>query len=193
LRVKLKKTENQFKLDAISGENSHDRSIDHPFININNQYVVYALVVYKGTVKYFICDEVHEEYPFWYSHSIFEITDFRPSKYWIFSSKIEDYNDDITMLLTYSEWANNPSHYDNIVDGESELEKDEQKIFQKYKQLMDLEFPDPRVELKAIALEDGWAMCPVCNDAWQPHSQDGMIICPSCKSVVHNLYYKPVI
>jgi hypothetical protein len=51
---------------------------------------------------------------------------------------------------------------------------------------MDLEFPDPEVNLKAEKLEDNWLMCPICIDAWQTDSKAGMVMCPKCKNVMHN-------
>jgi uncharacterized paraquat-inducible protein A len=66
-------------------------------------------------------------------------------------------------------------------------------IFQnieKYKLLIELEFPNPEITEKASDIEDGWAMCPCCIDAWQPNQRDAMIICPKCECIMHSPYYK---
>jgi len=56
---------------------------------------------------------------------------------------------------------------------------------------MDLEFPNPNVNLVATIGDDRWLICTSCLDAWESQVQDlAMVICPKCKQVMHNPRYK---
>ena len=155
-------------------------------LEVNQQFKVYALVFYSGYVWYCICPMPSDKIPFWYPSPLFVTLDNRMSRYWVYSTNTDEYATPIRGLITFPEWANDPSYYDYLVD----REKIEVEIFKKYKLLMDIEFPDPEVTEKATALEDGWAMCPTCIDAWQPNPLDGMTVCPICNQTMHNPYYR---
>lgn len=45
---------------------------------------------------------------------------------------------------------------------------------------------DPRVLASGVSAASNWLICPKCNDAWESHSQEAMVICPNCICVVHN-------
>lgn len=53
-----------------------------------------------------------------------------------------------------------------------------------------LESPDSKISIEAKDLKDNWLMCPICIDAWQTESKAAMVMCPTCKSIMHNPRYK---
>src|SRR5574342_425199 len=117
-------------------EKSYDRLI------IGKEYVVYAITEMHEFIWYSLCDENYNYYPMWFPFSIFEITDQRLSRYWIFSLRERLSRTDTIVFspfLAYSEWSLQDDYYDNLTDGEER----EVKIFKKYKELMELEFPNP--------------------------------------------------
>ncbi len=153
---------------------------------INKYYIVYAMEIVSGYIWYYLCDENYTYYPFWNPSPLFEVADGQLSRYWIYSFTKGKNNFDTRTIWTYPEWAENEYYQDLLTDGEEK----EVKIFEKYKYLMDLEFPNPSIQEHATALDDEWLMCPICIDAWQSTSKDGMVICPKCERMLHNPRYQ---
>ena len=156
-------------------------------LKLGENYIVYAMTIYSGYVWYYVCEHEFPSYPKWKPSPLFEVIDGSISKYWIYSFILDreiDYED---TTWAYPEWANEPyPYYDKLSDGEEEVE-----IFNKYKELMDLEFPDPSVIETAKILDDEWVLCEQCIDAWQSMTTNvGMIRCPYCKQAMHNPRYK---
>jgi hypothetical protein len=89
-------------------------------------------------------------------------------------------------IITFPEWANNhPDFYDKLSDGD----KFEVALFEHYKELMDLEFPDPAVQ-EAPECLDGWLICP-CLEAWQSdNTLDALVRCPKCRKLLCNPLYR---
>lgn len=54
-------------------------------------------------------------------------------------------------------------------------------------------FPDPNILESAILINDGWLMCPKCNDAWESNSSKPMVVCPNCECVFHNPRFRNVV
>lgn len=151
---------------------------------INTYYIVYGMTESSGYIWYSICDKDYSYYPVWSPAPLFEVTNGRLSKYWLYSFfKKKDWT---YSILTFSEWAENPYYYDSLTDGE----KKEVGIFKRYKTLMDLEFPNPSITDKATIYDKDWVGCPLCVDAWHSLSKDGMVICPTCQGVLHNPFYE---
>jgi hypothetical protein len=149
----------------------------------SKEYVVYAMTIEMGYIWYYICDESYGYFPIWQPSPLFQVISGKMSRYWIFAfyPETERYRSQISWA--YPEWANNPyQYYDRLSDGEEE----EVKIFKKYKALMDVEFPIPSNTCVAEALDETWLMCPYCIDAWESISKEGMVICPKCKTMMHN-------
>lgn len=162
-------------------------------VKINKVYIVYAVYIHCNQIMFGICNENYYYSPRLMPGDLFSVADGTLSKYWIYSKCAEEYIEGSLAIIAYPEWANNPFHFRDMVENETEEEKEQVAIFQKYKQLMDLEFPDPQIKEKASPLEGGWLMCPHCIDAWQPFSKDGMVICPNCKNIMHNPFYDKVV
>jgi hypothetical protein len=103
-------------------------------LQLNKEYQVYGFTIFLGHVWYYLSDEHFTYYPRWNPSPLFEVTDGRLSKYWVFG-----YDREIAgggrMIVAFPEWANDPYYYDALSDGE----KDAVEIFLKYKKLMDAE------------------------------------------------------
>ena len=61
--------------------------------------------------------------------------------------------------------------------------------YERYKDMMNLEFPDPDNADVATLIEGDWILCPNCADGWEACRLDAMARCPACKAVVHNPCY----
>lgn len=149
---------------------------------IGKEYVVYGITLFLGYVWYYICDEVYIYYPIWNPSPLFEVVDGRLSRYWSYGFYPGSTESETHVIFGYEEWVNDPYHYDKLTDGEEV----EVAIFRRYKELMDLEFPDPSLSKVATNLGDGWLMCPDCDEAWETSSSDGMVRCPKCRLLMNN-------
>jgi hypothetical protein len=161
--------------------------VDHKYpLIINSYYVVYGMRLFSGYIWYYLSNHYHSYYPRSYPSPLFEVTDGQLSRYWLYSFSKGENSSNTRTIWTYPEWAENEYYYDLLTDGETK----EVRIFEKYKYLMDLEFPNPSIQEHATALDDEWLMCPICIDAWQSTSKDGMVICPKCERMLHNPRYE---
>jgi uncharacterized C2H2 Zn-finger protein len=156
-------------------------------IKPGKEYIVYAVWIYLGYIWYCICDEDKTFYPMWNPSMLFEITDNRLSRYWIFS--LDEDNDKRAPFLSFPEWANDPYFYEELVDGNSiDINA---VIFKKYKELMELEFPNSSISEIAQIGDEEWLICPKCVDAWQStNDKDALVKCPKCQTIFNNPRYK---
>lgn len=158
------------------------------FIEEGTEYVVYALKMYLGYIWYCICDRVYTYYPRWYLSSLFEVSDKRLSRYWLIRVE-EDDSGKNTPYFSFPEWANDPYFYGELIEEDSSDKN--ANTFRKYKELMDLEFPDNSITAIAQVGDKEWLICPICIDAWNcPNDQDGMVKCPKCGKIMHNPRYQ---
>lgn len=161
-------------------------SYDKFFIQEGKEYIVYAIGISYGSVWYCICDEAYMFYPNWTPSHLFEISDNRLSRYWVFN--IEKQGDKNLPYLAFPEWANDPFFYGKLLDGDST--DPNALLFKKYKELMDLEFPSLSISEKAQIGDQEWLICPKCFKAWQSESQiDAIVKCPQCQTQLNNPKY----
>jgi hypothetical protein len=156
-------------------------------VNPGKEYIVYAVWIYLGYIWYCICDENYMFYPMWKPGMLFEVTDNRLSRYWIFS--LDEDNNKKVPFLGFPEWANDPYFYSELVDGNGG--DSNAIVFKKYKELMDLEFPNSSISAIAQIGDENWLICPQCIDAWQStNNKDALVKCPKCHTVYNNPRYK---
>lgn len=159
-------------------------------LDVGGCYVVYGITLRDSLFWYYIFDKTSVYYPIWKPSILFEVTDPRLSRYWIYTfNKLRDYPS-AHPIISFPEWANNhPDFYDKLSDGSEK----EVKIFQAYKNQMDLEFPDDSIKEVAQIGDENWLLCPICNNAWE-HTEaiNGMVNCSECRSVLHNPRYKKI-
>lgn len=154
-------------------------------ITIAKTYIVYATAALNGYPGYFICDN-YREYPIWHPSDFFSIVDSRLSRYWIVSIKKDD-KTTTRLFLSFPEWANEQYYYNNLIEGEAR----EMDLFRKYKQLMNLEFPDSAITQAASIGDQEWLICPSCLDAWKnSNCDDALVMCPICHQTFCNPRYQ---
>ncbi len=158
------------------------------YIDVGAEYTVYAMTVNNGYIWYYISDNMFTYFPRWKPPFFFEVIDTRLSRYWIYTyKKFENYTQ-AHPILAFPEWANNhPDFYDMLSDKNEE----ETTIFKSYKELMDLEFPDPSISKIAQIGNSELLICPDCINAWESSDEkNGMVRCPKCKRMMHNPRYR---
>ena len=78
-----------------------------------------------------------------------------------------------------SRWRGNFT--EDIHESISKLKKMTTSLLEEY-----LQTSDPNIRESAVEVNSQWLMCPKCNDVWESHSLDAMIICPKCDRAFHN-------
>jgi hypothetical protein len=156
---------------------------------IDKEYNVYALTLFLNYVWYYICDEDYVYYPVWNPSPLFEVADGRLSKYWKYNFfRATSRWPKNKTIFSFEEWAANPyQYYDNLTNEEEA----EVAIFKRYKNLIDLEYPDSSIKKKATHLRNNWVMCPACDESWEESSRNGMVKCPKCGEYLHNPFFRP--
>jgi hypothetical protein len=160
-------------------------------VNPGKEYIVYAVRIYLGYIWYYICDEDETFYPIWNPGMLFEVTDSRLSRYWIFGLRQADQDENVKKVpfLSFPEWVNDVNFYSDLIDGYSD--DPNAIIFRKYKEEMYLEYPDPSISAIAQIGDENWLICPQCIDAWQSNNnKDALVKCPKCHTVYNNPRYK---
>jgi len=152
---------------------------------LGKSYVVYAIMIDDVTTWACIRDEVFSS-PMWYPLRCFDIQDQRLSRFWIFNSWKQDNKNMKRLIFAFPEWANHQSFYGDLFDGDEQV----CATFHKYEKLMNLEFPDPNVVESAQVGDGQWLICSLCIDAWQNQSQDALVICPKCQTILNNPRYR---
>lgn len=156
-------------------------------LNTENYYQVYGIIIVKGVVNFYICDRFHQDFPVFYPASLFSVIDHHLSRYWIFSN-IE--GEVLFPAFLFPEAFNDVYFFDKLTDGE----EFEVHIFKKYKELMDLEFPDVEITQIAQIGDEKWLICPDCIDAWEHVSAiDALVRCPKCQKIWNNPRYSILI
>lgn len=177
------------KTSALSQEISQNYEISYEEFSVKEgfEYTVYALGMNYGHIWYCICDDNYFFYPNWNPSTLFEIVDNRLSRYWVLGFR--EQNNKKIPLLSFCEWVNDEYFYGELVDGNAN--EPNAVIFRKYKELLDLEFPDSSVTEIAQIGDEEWLICPKCLDAWQSkNNQDALVKCPKCQLVLNNPRYK---
>lgn len=159
----------------------------YEYVSLNKEYIVYAISEIDDFTWYCLCDDQYSSYPRWYPFPLFEITDNRLSRFWVFG--FEEREKKKEFIISFPEWVNNLYFYGELVDGGNEDESI--KLFKKYKELIDLEFQAKNISEVAQLGDKDWLICPICIDAWECSTErDGMVRCPKCNTIMQNPRYK---
>jgi len=183
MKVKcIENKRNSLTTEALKQCSSYDK---FPLI-VGKEYVVYALSEFDDYFWFCLWNEQCYSFPIWEPSLFFEISDARLSRYWIFAFR-NNFLGKKVPFFGIPEWANSDAFYDNLTESEDK----EIRIFSKYRELMEVEFPDRSISEKAQIGDDQWLMCPLCIDAWEePSPLNAMVTCPLCKKMMHNPRYK---
>lgn len=158
-------------------------------LTLNKEYTVYAIeCTGKGRfINYFILDDSGSIYPNNYPSEFFEITDNKLSQYWENKNGMHLFNKSklkCPELIAFKEWVENPFFEGDMIENNN----DALKTFKKYKELIDVEYPDHSLP-NAILISDNWVMCDYCEESWPITSKNGVIICPNCKRKSNNPFW----
>lgn len=142
-----------------------------------NEIIVYAIAVGEQ-LEFVVQEDKFPSAPSFVPASEYEIIDGRMSKFWIIAepSNPNGYGLAQSYLLTFRQWAESGAFYERLVNGEIE----EVSIWQKYQNLISIEFAPPSLLLSASCIEGGWLQCANCMDAWQDSGFGELAICPKC-------------
>jgi len=150
---------------------------------IGKYYTVYGITVLDSTVFFEILT-IHRKHTFSYPSILFEVIDNRLSKMFCFGS-IETGNNKIVPFISFKEWVNDKKFYSGLIDGEEPYVT----IFNKYINLLELEYKFPEIHRAAVKISDNWVQCPECTEAWELENQIfEMCVCPKCKTILLNPY-----
>jgi hypothetical protein len=157
-------------------------------LKIGMMYDVFAIYL-EDTVTYEILVDRLDDHTTEFPSFLFKVVDNRLSSFFVlgesgkrFSSNGKAEN---VPFISFPEWANDKTFYDRLIDGDREA----QHIFNKYKNLLYLEYRHVNIDTKAIILQDNWVQCPICTEAWEldiPNIE--MCQCPKCNTVLLNPY-----
>jgi len=166
-------------------EKGYDDNVEFPLL-IGKSYVVYGITLWTGQIWYLIVGE-NKQFPEWLPEELFIVSETKLSKYWHYNKNQTLSENQIKAVWGYKELVEQSSHYDKLVD----QDEDVLHVFVHYKKMMDEEFADPTNSLAAKVLGyETWLVCPACNESWEATSSNPMVICPNCKSVMHNPLYQ---
>jgi hypothetical protein len=165
-------------LDPVAGYTSTTQFELHK----DKSYVVYALTIRTGAIWYYVLDDSGVSYPVWHPAPLFEILDARISRYWLFGSSDAGLRRGFA-LFAFAEWARDPwDYYDRLTDGESSAVA----TFNKFRDLMDLEFQDSLGTATAEDIGESWMLCPHCRTGWSSPARGESLRCPACKVTLRN-------
>lgn len=151
-------------------------------LTIDGEYLVVALTLRQGTVWYYLLDDLKLDYPVWYPAVLFEVTDARLSRFWVFAFVNEGIRDG-DAVLAFKQWAADPlGYYDRLTDGESVATS----LFVSYLEKMEFEFAPSDLAAVGEDLGDGWTLCPRCHEAWRNSAVGELLRCPSCSAKLRN-------
>ncbi len=121
--------------DEFFKENLLDLAFSNNYenIQIDEFYVVQALVFWKNIPFYYIYEYDDDDYPKPICYKYFEVVDDRLSKYWkvVVDKKLTG---GFQSFLVFKEWAENLDIYERLVDGDEHA----LEIFKKYRNLLDV-------------------------------------------------------
>jgi hypothetical protein len=158
---------------------------ERPLI-LNKIYICYAIVFDVLTKWYFVLDESGVTYPTSYSSFLFEDIDRSVSRYWVVGEHY-DFKGRKSPIVAFNEWACDRFFHGNMFSGD----KNATSLFNRYKKLMDVEFPRPDITEKAVALgEPNWVFDNESEDSWQTNTTDALTVVPKTKKMLINPYYR---
>ncbi|MFX1705876.1 hypothetical protein PV783_18055 [Chitinophaga sp. CC14] len=146
-------------------------------------YTVYGIYIHNNIIKYEILFNV-DSYTRGFPSHLFEVVDDRLSRYFCFGKSLTGDGKEV-ILISFREWVGieNRFFYNNLVEGAPV----EVALFEKYKNLLELEYQNPRIE-ESAALLDGISLeCPICEHVWEEQKTNfEMCKCPKCSTILLN-------
>lgn len=109
----------QLPLSMLDSRWGLTRETSFPLV-IGKEYIVYAITAVKDVFWYYLLDEHDLPYPIWYPSPLFQVSDASIPAHWVvnYVSNAASRNRVGTSLITFKKWANDPSFYGRLVEGE---------------------------------------------------------------------------
>lgn len=156
-------------------------------LKIGNIYNVYGLYFNKE-ISYEILLNEFDNHTIELPAHMFKVLDNRLSSFFALGlserwSNLGNEKKNIQKIpfISFPEWANDESFFDNLVDGNKETEH----IFNMYKETLYLEYRHPSITKLAIYLQDNWVQCPICTNYWElEYPAFEMCRCTKCNEVL---------
>lgn len=145
-------------------------------LTFGNIYTVLGIeYTIDGYVNFMIADDTGVSYPKFYPIEFFEVIDNRTSKYWINRTSYTYPLDEIGYpnLVSFEAAVNDECFFDDLL----ECSNSASEIYEKYKALMESEFPDRKLNIAEI-IDDFWVMCSQCDAVWEIDKDQGIVSCP---------------
>jgi hypothetical protein len=102
----------------IDARRGYSESTEFP-LTVGGDYPVLALTVFLGTAWYFVLDDDGNPWPTWSPSALFEIIDGSLPSSWMVG-RVGASADEHRIIISFPEWATDPTFYERLVDGESE-------------------------------------------------------------------------
>lgn len=173
-------------------------------LTVGREYTVYAVESWEDKVAFYIGDDGKWGYPLRIPAPLFEVIDGQPSRFWkigvresesrgvrwgtvsivLIRLKLRkwlprDMRTHSCLLMGFPAWVEDPYFYDDLTDWKPEAKQ----VWDNFRHLMDLEFPDSDASETPDVVGDGWLFCSPCIDGWKPEGIEatlGVVICPQC-------------
>lgn len=89
-------------------------------LSVGKEYTVHAITALKEAFWYYLLDERDLPYPVWYPSPLFRVSDGSLPAHWVVNYTANAMTQDRvgSSLITFKEWANDPSFYERLVEGE---------------------------------------------------------------------------
>ncbi|MGW4876482.1 hypothetical protein ACWEPI_07965 [Streptomyces sp. NPDC004262] len=89
-------------------------------VTVGKEYDVYAITAIKDSFWYYLLDDHDLPYPVWYPSPLFQVSDGSIPAHWVVNYVSNAMSQDRvgTSLITIKEWANDPTFYERLVEGE---------------------------------------------------------------------------
>ncbi|MCP2726920.1 hypothetical protein [Limnofasciculus baicalensis] len=111
----------------------YTKELEFP-LTIGKDYIVYAFSTKQEQIWYYVCEDNYMYYPMRSPAPLFEVVDNRMSAYWRLKISLNG-----LLEVAFDQWFSDPYFYDKLTDQEEE----EVLIFEKVKEMMDLEAFSP--------------------------------------------------
>lgn len=150
-------------------------------LEINRCYIVFGIMFTENNRQFDILTK-HDLYTKVYPDFLFEVIDNRLSRFFTLGN-IAIGNNKVVPFISFREWVMDQRFYEKLVNGDVEA----RAIFDRYKELMFLEYKHPDVNELAINLNNNWIQCSVCAEPSElDHPDFEMCKCPKCNTVLIN-------
>lgn len=157
-------------------------------LTFDNIYTVLGIeYTVDGYVNFMIADDTEVSYPKFYPIEFFEIIDNRTSEYWINRTSNTYPLEEVGYpnFISFEEAVNDECFFDDLL----ECSNGTSEIYEKYKGLMENEFPDSNLNFAEI-IGDSWVLCSQCDSVWEIDKSLGIVSCPEYGHKSNNPLWK---